>query len=128
VPPRALPLVSWLEFGTAVSCNVCIKNETCGTRVKGGPESFEGLNTPEKIVAFFDKYYPTAIEMLGGYDAIIPQMLNNPVGLLGKGAVCFVFVRCVCAAHARVCVLCACKHNCRTALIIHAVWWCTRRP
>jgi len=50
---------------------------------KGGAESFEGLNTRERIIAFFEKYYPTAIEMLGGFDAIVPQMLENPVGLLG---------------------------------------------
>ena len=83
--------------------------------MKGGPESFEGLNTPEKIVAFFDKYYPTAIEMLGGYDAIIPQMLNNPVGLLGKGAVC------LCGACVCVCVCCV-----RVNIIVELLFSFTR--
>jgi len=45
--------------------------------------SFAELSTPQKIMNFFRKHYATAIPLLGGEDAIVDQMLNNSVGLLG---------------------------------------------
>lgn len=45
--------------------------------------SFAELSTPENIMSFFRKHYATAIPLLGGEAAIVDQMLNNSVGLLG---------------------------------------------
>ena len=48
-----------------------------------GDESFESIQTPEKCAAFFNKYYPDAIEKVGGIEKATSQMLSNPSGILG---------------------------------------------
>lgn len=48
-----------------------------------GEESFESISTPEKCEAFFKKYYPDAIELVGGIERATTQMLENPSGILG---------------------------------------------
>lgn len=45
-----------------------------------GPESFEILREPELIRAFFEKYYPDAIPLLGDF---VQEFLENPIGNLG---------------------------------------------
>jgi kynurenine 3-monooxygenase len=48
-----------------------------------GEESFESIQTPEQSQAFFQKYYPDAIELVGGMERATAQMLDNPSGILG---------------------------------------------
>jgi kynurenine 3-monooxygenase len=48
-----------------------------------GDESFESINTREKSKDFFEKYYPDAIELVGGIDRAVDQMMLNPSGILG---------------------------------------------
>ena len=48
-----------------------------------GEESFESIKTPEQCDVFFKKYYPDAIELVGGMERATTQMLNNPSGILG---------------------------------------------
>jgi len=48
-----------------------------------GAESFASLTDAASVTAFFRKYYPTAIPLLGGLDTITKQMVSNPTGLLG---------------------------------------------
>ena len=45
-----------------------------------GPQSFEALDDPAKIEAFFTNYYPDAIELLGDY---AEELLAHPTGMLG---------------------------------------------
>jgi len=48
-----------------------------------GEESFEAISTPEASDAFFRKYYPDAIDLVGGIERATTQMLENPSGILG---------------------------------------------
>jgi len=50
---------------------------------EGHSESFKELNSPEKIMHFFNKHYKDTVQMLGGPENIVRQMMDNPVGLLG---------------------------------------------
>lgn len=49
----------------------------------GSDTSFAELQSPEKVQAFFEKYYADALPMIGGAERAIDQMLTNPNGLLG---------------------------------------------
>merc|ERR1711865_542368 len=50
---------------------------------KGSDESFEALDDPVKCRAFCEKYYGDAIPHVGGVDALVNQVANNPNGILG---------------------------------------------
>jgi len=45
--------------------------------------SFASLRDPASVRAFFETHYASAIPLLGGMDAIVRQMIQNPSGLLG---------------------------------------------
>lgn len=47
---------------------------------KGSPYSFETLDTPEKITAFFEKEFPDVLELIPN---LTDQFLQNPLGTLG---------------------------------------------
>ena len=47
---------------------------------KGSDASFEALDTPDKVLAFFETHYPDAIELVPNLGEVF---LENPVGTLG---------------------------------------------
>jgi hypothetical protein len=57
---------------------------------------FEALTSPETIMAFFEEQFSDVISLVGGKDALIDMVSNNPVGPLITVKVRFRFKICLC--------------------------------